>query len=88
VPGLSFTLCVSAGEPGGHAVQFFGRSRDGHDAPPTVRCDKSPARLAPHNRAGRGAYREGVMELGSEDRDLVHLDASSTPKPGTFQAAF
>src|SRR5262249_53584769 len=42
--------------------------RDGHDAPPTVRYDHVPARLAPHNRAGRGAYREGVMELGSEDR--------------------
>ena len=22
-------------------MQFFGRSRDGHDAPPTARCDKS-----------------------------------------------
>jgi hypothetical protein len=29
----------------------------GHDAPfAPVRYDKSPARLAPHNRAGRGAY--------------------------------
>jgi hypothetical protein len=45
-----------------------------------MRYDESPARVAPQNRAGRGAYREGVMELGSEDRDLVHPDASSTPK--------
>src|SRR5262245_30131868 len=44
------------------------------------RCDKSrPAGSSP--RAGRGAYCEGVMEPGSGDRDLGHLDPSSTPKP-------
>jgi Transposase, Mutator family len=35
----------------------------------------SPARRAP----AAGAYREGVMELGSEDRDLVHLERLRRP---------
>ncbi len=33
-------------------MRFFGKNRNGHNAPPTVRYDKSPARLAPHNWAG------------------------------------
>jgi hypothetical protein len=46
------------------------------------RCVMTSPRPALRLTTGRvgGAYHEGVMELGSEDRDLVHLDASSTPK--------
>jgi hypothetical protein len=43
--------------------------------------------LPPRTRRGNAKVQEGkgaaVMELGSDDRDLVHLEASSTPKSET-----
>jgi hypothetical protein len=54
-------LCASADtEPGGKPFCFLVGVMDGHDAPfAPVRYDKSPARLAPHNRAGRGRLPRG-----------------------------
>jgi len=69
-----FFVCpVLAGtNQGGKPCSFMVGVVDGHDAPfAPVRYDKSPARLAPHNRAGRGAYairalRDCCHGIGSE----------------------
>src|SRR5262249_62432745 len=51
-PGLSFTLCVSAGtEPGGKLLRWLG----GHDRPPSGSWPQAPARRRTH-AAGRGAW--------------------------------
>src|SRR5262249_40643429 len=57
---------------------FFARIV-GHDAPfAPVRYDKSPARLAPHNRAGRGAFAIRVLPdlcpgIGSKGLEIKPL---------------
>src|SRR5215831_18178984 len=44
-PGLSFTLCVSAGtEPGGKLLRWLG----GHDRPPSGSWPQAPARRRTH----------------------------------------
>ena len=51
-PGLSFTLCVSAGtEPGGKLLRWLG----GHDRPPSGSWPQAPARRRTH-AAGRGTW--------------------------------
>jgi hypothetical protein len=54
-------FCVSAGtEPGGQAVQFFGRSRDGHDAPHSFRVMASPGPSCRRRRVGALRMRLGI----------------------------